>query len=91
MNKNLAVMSLNALNERLNTAKENLRKCSSQVAEAKQTFTATPDTPNLQALSSAKLAFLGASGVVRKAEEAVRVFCYKQKPSLTGTGKVLRR
>jgi hypothetical protein len=91
MNKNLAVMSLNALNERLRAAKEYQQKCNAEISAAKQSFAVTPDTPNLQALSSAKLAFLGASGVVRKAEEAVRVFCYKQKPSLTGTGKVLRR
>lgn len=90
MNKKLVVRTLKDLQATLDSAKAHQQKCSAQVSAAKQTFFVNKDQPNAEALREANLAFLVASGQVRKAKEAVRVFCYNAKPALTASGHVMR-
>lgn len=89
MNKKLEVVTLSALQASLTKAQAHQQTCNAQVSAAKQTYYANKDAPNSTALREANLAFLGASGTVRKAREAIRIFTFQRK-TLTPSGKLVR-
>lgn len=90
MNTKLIAMSLNSLQARLDAAKAFRDKCANEVSLSKQSFHALPDVTNKGLLHNDLVKFEYAAAETRKAAEAVRVFCFRAKPALTGSGRVIR-
>lgn len=90
MNTKVMVMSLKNLQQRVETARSARTTAAKQVADAKQTFHAVPDDFNKALLSRAESEYGEAVVGERKANEAVRIFCFKQRGNLNAKGKQVR-
>lgn len=89
MNAKIEVQSIRVLQARIDAAKAGKELCGKQVADAKLSFHKIPDEFNRVTLSDWESMYTTSANALRKANEAMRIFCFKGK-SLTATGKLVR-